>query len=95
MIQYENESEDGLKYSLVRCSTHKLNSTGLAYILENGFYILILITTAGCTNVKFLNAVFGPNVDSALKIPIETVRILFEINYFDIFNYFSRACLIF
>lgn len=94
--QYENESEDSLKYSLVRCSSHKLSSTASAYIMENGFFIFVLITTAGCANVKFLNAIFGPNVDSALKIPMEMVSFkLVQIGCTDHFEFLLRVCPVF
>ena len=43
----------------------------MAYILENGNYLLFLITSAGSAKPKFLNAIFGPNVDSPTKIQME------------------------
>ncbi|KAH9526477.1 Protein transport protein Sec24C [Dermatophagoides farinae] len=71
-IEYESESEtDTLKYSQIRCSAYKLTSAALAYVLENGFYVMLYITSNGCNNVKFLNGLFGPNVDSATKIKME------------------------
>lgn len=74
LFQYESESEtDTLKYSQIRCSAYKLTSAALAYVLENGFYVMLYITSNGCNNVKFLNGLFGPNVDSATKIKMELV----------------------
>ncbi|KAF7491575.1 Protein transport protein Sec24D [Sarcoptes scabiei] len=71
-IEYENENEDSeLKYLHIRCSGYKLNTPAMAYVLENGFYIILMLTTSGCTNLKFLKGLFGPNVDSVTKIQID------------------------
>ena len=43
----------------------------MAYILENGNYLLFLITSGGTSKTKFLNAIFGPTVDSPNKIQME------------------------
>lgn len=79
--QYEDANEENLKYSQIRCSSYKLNAPALGFILENGFYVLFLITTAGCANVKFLNGLFGNSVDSAAKIHMESVRLFIFANH--------------
>lgn len=76
LSKYEDANEENLKFSQIRCSSYKLNAPALGFILENGFYVLFLITTAGCANVKFLNGLFGNSVDSAAKIHMEAVRFL-------------------
>lgn len=70
-IEYEDANEENLKYSQIRCSSYKLNAPALGFILETGFYVLFMITTSGCSNVKFLNGLFGNSVDSAAKIHLE------------------------
>lgn len=87
--QYEDANEENLKYSQIRCSSYKLNSPALGFILENGFYVLFMITTAGCSNVKFLNGLFGNSVDSAAKIQMEAVMICYTFLDFDVCNTFS------
>ena len=70
----------------IRCSVHRLNTESLAYLLENGFYIMLFIPNAHSSSQrKFLNAVFGPNVDSIQKIQPELV-----IYYIIIFSFINR-----
>lgn len=79
IFQYETESEENLNCSQIRCSSYKLNSSALGFILENGFYILFLITNAGCANVKYLSSLFGNGVDSPAKIQLELVIINYNV----------------
>ena len=70
----------------IRCSIHRLNTESLAYLLENGFYIMLFIPNAHSSlQRKFLNAIFGPNVDSIQKIQPELV-----IYYIIIFSFINR-----
>lgn len=84
--KYEDANEENLKYSQIRCSSYKLNAPALGFILETGFYVLFMITTSGCSNVKFLNGLFGNSVDSAAKIHLEGVMFLPSISMFEVFN---------
>jgi protein transport protein SEC24 len=74
-IEYEDQSgqTSSLKSTQIRCSSHKLmGSSALAYLLENGFYILLYIPNNIIpTQTQFFNAVFGSNIDSISKIQPE------------------------
>ncbi|CAG2184252.1 unnamed protein product, partial [Oppiella nova] len=70
-IEYD-ETRAHLKSTQIRCSTHKLSdANALAYLLENGFYILLFIPNTIGGHNQFLSAVFGSHVDSISKIQPE------------------------
>ena len=51
-----------------------MSSEALAYILENGFYVLLYIPNTAISGYnQFLSAVFGSHVDSVSKIQPELV----------------------
>jgi hypothetical protein len=53
-----------------------MGSSALAYLLENGFYILLYIPNNIIpTQTQFFNAVFGSNIDSISKIQPELVSL--------------------
>lgn len=64
-----------LKWTQIRCSSHKITgSSALAYLLENGSYILLYIPNDVVqTQKQFFSAVFGPHVDVIQKIQPELV----------------------
>ncbi|XP_054162584.1 protein transport protein Sec24C-like [Oppia nitens] len=68
-----DDSSGQLRATQIRCSTHKIMDTkAFAYLLENGFYILIYIPNVSIPGQnQFLSAVFGSHVDNISKIQPE------------------------
>ena len=51
-----------------------MGSTAFAYLLENGFYVLLYIPNSGVNgHNQFLSSTFGPHIDSISKIQPELV----------------------
>ncbi|RWS05118.1 transport Sec24C-like protein [Dinothrombium tinctorium] len=74
-IEYDTDESDTLRAIQIRCAAHRLdNDTGVAYLLENGFFMFLYIPTMRIpTNQNlFLKNLFGVenvqhiNVDSEL-----------------------------
>lgn len=65
-----------MKATHVRGSLHRLTTpNALAFLLENGFYLMLFIPTSNNPQQKqFFNAVFGPHIDAIQQIQPELVK---------------------